>query len=64
MYLLRGDLARKEPSKQKRRKWVRYERKHSMSAEHIDWHEWDGTDIKISVMKLFSLPNYFRYGLL
>jgi len=32
-------LAKAETSKQKQRKWVRYERKHSMSAGHIDWHE-------------------------
>ena len=26
-----------QPSKQKRRKWVRYEREHSMSLWHMDW---------------------------
>jgi putative transposase len=32
-----------QPSKQKRRKWVRYEREHSMSLWHMDWKElWDG----------------------
>jgi putative transposase len=30
-------LARREPKKAKRRKWVRYERKHSMSLWHTDW---------------------------
>jgi putative transposase len=30
-------------SKQKRRKWVRYEREHSMSLWHMDWKQlWDG----------------------
>jgi putative transposase len=32
-----------QPSKQKRRKWVRYEREHSMSLWHMDWKQlWDG----------------------
>jgi len=32
-----------EPSKQRRRKWVRYEREHSMSLWHTDWKQlWDG----------------------
>lgn len=30
-------LANREPKKAKRRKWVRYERKHSMSLWHTDW---------------------------
>lgn len=30
-------LANREPKKSKRRKWVRYERKHSMSLWHTDW---------------------------
>jgi putative transposase len=32
-------LAKPEPKKQKRRKWVRYERKHSNSLWHCDWFE-------------------------
>ena len=28
--------------KQHRRKWVRYERKHSLSLVHSDWFEFDG----------------------
>ena len=32
-----------QQSKQKRRKWVRYEREHSMSLWHMDWKQlWDG----------------------
>jgi len=32
-----------QPSKQRRRKWVRYEREHSMSLWHADWKQlWDG----------------------
>jgi hypothetical protein len=42
--------AQEDENKQKRRKWVRYERKHSLSAGHIDWHEWDGTSIKVCVI--------------
>jgi len=38
-YLMGRGLARTEASKRKQRKWVRYERAHSMSAGHIDWHE-------------------------
>jgi putative transposase len=43
-------LARESVKRQRRRKWVRYEREHSMSAGHIDWHEWDGTGIKVCVV--------------
>jgi putative transposase len=51
MYLLAADLAGIEPNKQKRRKLVRYERKHSMSAGHIDWHEDERTGIKVCVIE-------------
>jgi putative transposase len=51
MYLLAADLAGREPNKQKRRKWVRYERKHSMSAGHIDWHEDERTGTKVCVIE-------------
>jgi len=50
MYLKAQGLAQEDEKKQKRRKWVRYERKHSMSAGHIDWHEWDGTSVKVCVI--------------
>lgn len=33
-------LAKDEPRKQKRRKWVRYERRHSNSLWHTDWFEY------------------------
>jgi putative transposase len=39
MYLKAADLAHEDPKKKGRRKWVRYEREHSLSAGHIDWHE-------------------------
>ena len=36
-------FAKAEPNKQKRRKaYIRYERKHSLSAVHLDWHEPSG----------------------
>jgi putative transposase len=50
MYLKAEGLAHEDLKKQKRRKWVRYERKHSLSAGHIDWHEWDGTGVKVCVI--------------
>ena len=38
--LMSKGLAKEEPNKQKRRKaWIRYEREHSLSAGHLDWHE-------------------------
>jgi len=39
MVLKGNDLAKNEPKKQKQRKWVRFERKHSLSLVQIDWHE-------------------------
>ena len=39
MVLRREGLSKREPNKSRRRKpWVRYERAHSLSAGHIDWH--------------------------
>ena len=37
--LMEEGLATPNVRKQKRRRWVRYERKHSLSAGHIDWHD-------------------------
>jgi len=40
--LLEEGLTDKDPSKSKQRKpWVRYEREHSLSAVHMDWHVCD-----------------------
>ena len=50
MHLKVAGLAHGDPKKQKRRKWVRYERKHSMSAGHIDWHESGWSDLKVCVI--------------
>jgi len=42
MILKEAGRALSQPSKQKRRKWVRYEREHSMSLWHMDWKQlWD-----------------------
>ena len=38
-YLLKLGYAKENIKKKKRRRWVRYERDHSLSAGHIDWHE-------------------------
>lgn len=46
-YLMDRGLAKAERSKRKQRKWVRYERKHSMSAGPIDWHEDPVSGLKI-----------------
>lgn len=40
-----NNLARDEPNKQKRKKWVRYEREHSLSLVHLDWHEFNGKQV-------------------
>jgi len=50
MCLKAKGLAQEDLMKQERRKWFRYEREHSLSAGHIDWHEWDGTDVKVCVI--------------
>jgi putative transposase len=50
MYLKAADLAHEDPRKRGRRKWVRYEREHSLSAGHIDWHESGWSDIKVCVI--------------
>jgi putative transposase len=36
--LMNHQLASNDTSKQRRRKWVKYERKHSMSLWHTDWY--------------------------
>lgn len=41
--LLEEGMAKEEPGKKGRKKWVRYEREHSLSAVHMDWYcgeEW------------------------
>ena len=46
-YLMDRGFAKAEVSKRKQRKWVRYERKHSISAGHIDWHHDGNSRLKI-----------------
>jgi putative transposase len=46
-HMLSEGLAIENEKKKKRRKWVRYERKHSMSAGHIDWHDDEKNSIKV-----------------
>ena len=41
MILKEANRALPQPSKQRRRKWVRYEREHSMSLWHTDWKQLD-----------------------
>lgn len=38
--LLEEGLATQEKNKKRRRKWVRYERRHSLSLKHTDWAEY------------------------
>jgi putative transposase len=52
IHLPASDLANKEPNKQMGRKWVQYEREHSMSAGHIDWHEDERTGIRYVSSKM------------
>jgi putative transposase len=40
--LLEEGLAKEEHRKKNRRKWVRYERKHSNNLSHTDWFEYKG----------------------
>ena len=40
--LLEAKLAKEECRKKNRRKWIRYERKHSLSLGHTDWFEYKG----------------------
>ena len=37
--LSKHGYAKNSPRKQRRRRWIRYERKHSMSLWHMDWYE-------------------------
>ena len=48
--LLRHGLAKVNRNKSKRRKpWIRYERKHSLSLVHLDWHTSDHDGKKVYV---------------
>ena len=43
--LLQEGLANNEPKKGRRRKWIRYERRHSNSMWHADWTKYRGDNI-------------------
>jgi putative transposase len=43
--------AREEKNKKKRKKWIRYERKHSMELWHTDWFFCDGKWIIVWMMR-------------
>ena len=47
--LLEAKLAKEEHRKKNRRKWVRYERKHSNSLWHTDWFEYKGAQCIIYI---------------
>jgi len=38
-FLLKEGISKEDPKKKKQRKYCRYERKHSFSLVHLDWHE-------------------------
>ena len=38
-FLLEEGISKEDPKKKKQRKYCRYERKHSFSLVHLDWHE-------------------------
>ena len=38
-FLLEAGISKEDPKKKKQRKYCRYERKHSFSLVHLDWHE-------------------------
>lgn len=42
--LVKHGCAKKNRKKQRRRRWIRYERKHSMSLWHLDWYEMEKID--------------------
>jgi putative transposase len=47
--LLSQNLAKLEPKKSRRRKWIRYQRRHSNSLWHTDWSEYRGQNIIIYI---------------
>jgi len=45
LILRQEGLAHAQPAKTKRRKWIRYERRHSNSLWHTDWAEMEGKQV-------------------
>ena len=44
-YMLNNNLIIENPKKKKQRKWVRYEREHSLSLVHTDWCDYKGKQV-------------------
>ena len=60
--LKKHGLACTQPNKSKRRKWIRYERKHSNSLWHIDYSEFNRKQLCAIIGALCSLlNNYINY---
>ena len=56
--LIKNELANTNKNKKKRRKpWIRYERKHSLTAIHLDWHTCEINKKEVSV----ALDDSSRY---
>ena len=61
--LLEEGLAKQEQRKKNRRKWVRYERKHSNSLWHTDWFEFKGKQCIIFIDDASRfIPSYGEFG--
>jgi len=61
--LLEAKLAKEEHRKKNRRKWVRYERKHSNSLWHTDWFEFRGKQCIIFIDDASRfIPCYGEFG--
>ena len=43
--ILLGYAKQKEKKDTRKKKWIRYERRHSLTAVHIDWHYFKGTRV-------------------
>ena len=61
--LLEAKLAKEEKRKKNRRKWVRYERKHSNSLWHTDWFEYKGRQAIIYIDDASRfIPSYGEFA--
>jgi putative transposase len=60
--LLEEGLAKEEQRKKNRRKWIRYERKHSNSLWHTDWFEYKGKQCIIYIDDASRfIPSYGKF---
>jgi len=63
--LLEEGLSKQEPKKKKTRKWVRYERRHSLSLVHSDWFEfkgWNGVMIEDDASRFITGFGKFKHA--